>query len=270
MKNNFLGFRKSHTDFYLSLRNSKSNNNHNFIIEDNFVHQKTEDINTKFTILERKINELENLFIQRSKPTFDNNSIELMNHDIHALSTDITSRISLIKSDVKQKISSQNIEEIKILINIQQSQCIRLSYFVQRFRSIQASRRPEINFKDDTDDLISSIYSNFEPQLSHDQMTLLNRNQEELRNQNEELSNLISMMNDLNDLFRDVSLLIFEQGTILDRIDTKIQISINEIIKGNEQLEKANKTDQSNCYYIYLTSVLLLIIICIILIFLKK
>ena len=45
-------------------------------------------------------------------------------------------------------------------------------------------------------------------------------------------------MNNLSDLFRDVSNLIIEQGTVLDRIDFHIQESRAQFQKGNRELQK--------------------------------
>ena len=45
-------------------------------------------------------------------------------------------------------------------------------------------------------------------------------------------------MNGLSDLFRDVSNLVVEQGSVLDRIDFHIQESRMQIQKGNRELQK--------------------------------
>jgi len=45
-------------------------------------------------------------------------------------------------------------------------------------------------------------------------------------------------MNSLSDLFRDVSNLVVEQGSVLDRIDFHIQDSRMQVQKGNKELQK--------------------------------
>jgi len=45
-------------------------------------------------------------------------------------------------------------------------------------------------------------------------------------------------MNGLSDLFRDVSNLVVEQGSVLYRIDFHIQESRMQIQKGNKELQK--------------------------------
>ena len=270
------GFRHSQTDLFVSLRaaNAISMRPPEYPPIDNFLLFSSQDLTTKFTILDRKIDELEQLFSKRSRPTFDSNSLELIDHDIRVLTGEITSRISQIRSDIKKPIKTKNKDEASLLLNLQQSSCIRLGQFIQKFRNLQASKKIDGGLGNDEDDEmndpIATMYADFEPQLTPDQMTLLHRNEEELRNQNDEIARLVTMMNELNDLFRDLSLLVFEQGTVLDRIDTKIEVAIQEVESGNQQLQQANEHQKSKCFYVYIGVVAFLIIICLLLLLWKK
>lgn len=46
-------------------------------------------------------------------------------------------------------------------------------------------------------------------------------------------------------LFKDFSVLVIEQGTILDRIDYNVETAVKHVEKGNEHLEKALKIEKS-------------------------
>jgi syntaxin 16 len=52
-------------------------------------------------------------------------------------------------------------------------------------------------------------------------------------------------MNDLAVLFKDMSTLVVEQNTILDRIDFNIEVAHTNVKKGNIQLDKTLKREQS-------------------------
>ena len=54
----------------------------------------------------------------------------------------------------------------------------------------------------------------------------------------QEVDSIVSQMNNLSDLFKDVSNLVVEQGTVLDRIDFHILDSRAQVQKGNKELQK--------------------------------
>ena len=259
------GFRHSQTDLFVSFRAANATtvstpeNPH----VDQFLVFSSQDFQTKFSILNRKIDELEQLVTKRSRPTFDTNSLILLDHDIRTLTAEITTRIGQLRSEIKRPINPKTKEDASLLLNFQQSNCIRLGNIVKKFRLLQASKKGEnMDANNDMDDPIASMYADFEPELTPDQVTLLHRNEEEIRSQNDELARLVTMMNELNELFRDLSLIVFEQGTVLDRIDTKIEVAIQEVESGNEQLRQANNDQKSKCFYVYIGIVAALIITC--------
>jgi syntaxin 16 len=53
---------------------------------------------------------------------------------------------------------------------------------------------------------------------------------------NIEINNLVTSINDLAVLFKELSVLVIEQGTILDRIDYNIEEALDHTIKGEKQL----------------------------------
>ena len=52
-------------------------------------------------------------------------------------------------------------------------------------------------------------------------------------------------MNQLSDLFRDVSNLVIEQGTVLDRIDFHVKDAQARIQSGNKELQKIIDADNN-------------------------
>ncbi|OHT06137.1 Syntaxin-41 [Tritrichomonas foetus] len=256
------GFKNNYTDLFISFRNQ----HHSSIPErskysDNLITTLSDNINVKLSLLNRKIEELDELFTQRMMPTFDNAVIELCDHNIRQTTSDISRRINNLSLEIKCPISTHDSEIASVLVNLQQCHRLQLSKMVQKFRNLQATKRPNMHtIVDNQGDLISDIYADFSPNESHDSISLIQQNLE--TRQNEDLEQLVSMMNELNSLFRDVSLLIFEQGTVLDRIDTKIEMAIQDVQRGNEQLEQANEYQAHDCFYTYITVLLVLIGIC--------
>ncbi|OHT02080.1 SNARE domain containing protein [Tritrichomonas foetus] len=267
------GFKRNYTELFNGYRKSlritprNQPDSHN-----NIVTALSDDINIKLSILDRKITELEELFAQRVLPTFDNSEVELCDHNIRQITNEISHRISALSSEIKHPIPTLDTEVANLLMNLQQCHKLRLASLVQKFRNIQATRRPNNQrlHRDDQNDLISDIYADFQPNLENDDQNeaILQHNMEAI--QNDELQHLIVMMNELNSLFRDMSLLIFEQGTVLDRIDTKIELAVQDVERGNEQLEQANEYQSSNCFYMYITVLVGLIGVCIFIMLFRK
>lgn len=61
----------------------------------------------------------------------------------------------------------------------------------------------------------------------------------------EEISNLVKSINDLAGIFKDLSVLVVEQGTILDRIDHNIEMAKEDTEKATKILEKVYTSEKS-------------------------
>ena len=269
------GFKKNFTDLFSSYRMSlKITPRHQNDTQNNIVTAISENVNIKLSILERKITELSELFSQRARPTFDNVEIEICDHNIRQTTNEISNRISDINTEINRPIPTQDNEIATLLMNLQQCHKLRLSALVQRFRNLQATKRvASINSvpKNDTTKNMSNALDSISTNNSDsDSSAQLQHNQELEQIQHDDIAQLVTMMNELNSLFRDVSLLIFEQGTVLDRIDTKIELAVQDVERGNEQLERANEHQSSNCFYTYISVLVGLIFICILIMLFRK
>jgi syntaxin 16 len=85
-----------------------------------------------------------------------------------------------------------------------------------------------------------------------------------------ELARLMAMMNELTAMFRDLSLVVFEQGTVLDRIDTRIELAVEDVRAGNDELEHAVQHQRGRCFYTYIGCIVALIAICLAVMLLRK
>lgn len=62
-----------------------------------------------------------------------------------------------------------------------------------------------------------------------------------------ELTSLLNSINELSQIFKDLQVLVMEQGTILDRIDYNIESAIGTTEDAHKMLVKANKEMKKNC-----------------------
>jgi len=94
----------------------------------------------------------------------------------------------------------------------------------------------------------------------------------ELRDREQDINRLARGIQEVSDLFTDISLLVSYQGEQIENIETNIQNSFSHIDKANIQLEKAKKyKEKKRRFYVKLFCFIFLIItIMIILIILKS
>lgn len=60
-----------------------------------------------------------------------------------------------------------------------------------------------------------------------------------------DIGKLVSQMNELAVIFKELSILVVEQGTVLDRIDYNIQEARHQVKKANVELEKTLEKEKS-------------------------
>ena len=69
--------------------------------------------------------------------------------------------------------------------------------------------------------------------------------EEDSTHKSKEIQSLAKSINDLAVLFKDLSVLVVEQGTVLDRIDYNIHEAKESTAKANVHLEKTVKMEKS-------------------------
>ena len=80
-----------------------------------------------------------------------------------------------------------------------------------------------------------------------------------LKNRENELNEIVKGVMNLHELFKDMQIIVIEQGTILDRIDYNIDIGYDNISRGKKKIVSANEKHKSSCF----RNVILFLLICI-------
>ncbi len=102
----------------------------------------------------------------------------------------------------------------------------------------------------------------------NDQSLQIDSKNDLLQKRDKEISTLLTSINELASIFKDLQTLVLEQGTILDRIDYNIDNAVQSTKQASEELRKADKNMKSNCarnanmvmiFVVFVFSVLLLL-----------
>jgi len=82
--------------------------------------------------------------------------------------------------------------------------------------------------------------------FSEGQLLELDQMESTASQRSEEICQIASSINDLHTIFKELAVLVIDQGSILDRIDYNIEQVVHQSKEANVQLEKAEKSAKSN------------------------
>ena len=80
-----------------------------------------------------------------------------------------------------------------------------------------------------------------------------------LQERDNEIGNIVKGVNTLHEMFKDMNILVNEQGTILDRIDYNIDIGFDNVVKAKKKINSANESRKGSCF----RNVILVLMMCI-------
>nr|AAR06574.1 syntaxin 16/TLG2-like protein [Trichomonas vaginalis] len=236
---------------------------------DSTVINTASNIEAQFQNIQSEMKTLADMHKQRVKANFSDNKSQ--DTAIEAKTRSISTQITQLRDQIREGSNHVNSTQAQIQENMKMGFVARLRDLTTRFRDMQAAyitniRRMNekahaavLDLGDANDDEIG--LDDFDPGLTGEQTSQIVANDLMLRQRNQELTQMIQSMNQLNELFADLGTLIIQQGTMLDRIDNTIVEAHEQIQQGNKTLEKAETHQKSKCFYWYMIAVILLIII---------
>jgi syntaxin 16 len=89
------------------------------------------------------------------------------------------------------------------------------------------------------------------------------------RHKSKEIRHLVTTINDLAVLFKELSILVVEQGTILDRIDFNIETAHKDVKQTVVHIENTVKIEKSTRTKSVMSCLIVGIIVCLVLMILK-
>uniref|UniRef100_A0A7S0GYM2 t-SNARE coiled-coil homology domain-containing protein n=1 Tax=Amorphochlora amoebiformis TaxID=1561963 RepID=A0A7S0GYM2_9EUKA len=102
-------------------------------------------------------------------------------------------------------------------------------------------------------------------QLNDEQMEQMMQLDKRADQRQKDIERIVESIRELNQIFRDMSILVVEQGTVLDRIDYHVEQAHQRVVAGNVELVKANEYSASAskkfwwCFFILLIMIIILL-----------
>lgn len=103
----------------------------------------------------------------------------------------------------------------------------------------------QTNIYDDQDE-INEYFLNSKQMTQQQLLILEEENTQYVQQREQEVNAIVKSIIDLNDIFKDLSHMVAEQGTVLDRIDYNVEQTQIQVFEGYKQLQKAEAYQRKN------------------------
>ena len=218
--------------------------------------------------------QLDKLNARHILPTFEDRSDEKL--EIEAVTNDITSLFFQVQSILSRlsknldKISSTHAESI-IAKNILQGLAFKIQTKSLEFRKSQSKYLSKIcgaampSYKPSKFDLEDEFTSISPGSLELSEQVQVGNITTDIQKREKEINEIASSIVDLSTIFKDISAMVIDQGTLLDRIDYNVENSFTSLKNAYSELNNAEKSQSRSSRCLKRSAILLLILFIIIL-----
>ena len=186
-----------------------------------------------------------------------------MNKSIGKIVHEISLQLQLYERNVKELIKQNLDNQVHNIIksNLQQALVEKAKEFTRKFKlnqELYTKKYKELVGEDDPTNEVNNFMKE-EEQNQNDNFLMTDNSKQVLKKRDTELNKLLNSVSDLAGIFKDMQVLVMEQGSILDRIDYNIDVASTNVVKGKNSLIKANDYHKNNCF----RNVIIVLLVCI-------
>jgi syntaxin 16 len=205
-----------------------------------------------FQEIQRKMDNLQSLHASRVGSVFGKD-LDDMEVRIEAMTREITDRFRTAER-ILQKVGAATRraggEEAAIGANVQRSLAKQLQELSVSFRTSQRKYLAEVQAQksgDMTGDRFAGIDLSTEEGnfFTTQQVQVVDDLQEAIQSRDQEISKIAQSIEELGTIFKELAVLVIDQGTILDRIDYNMEAVVEHTKTGIKQLERAEKAQKN-------------------------
>ncbi|XP_045477484.1 syntaxin-16 [Harmonia axyridis] len=249
--------------------------------------EKTQNILQQIKI---KIEELKNFHSRHlHKSTFDDSSAdeEAIEYCTQGISRLFNEGYKLVQT-IKHNSHEGSTKEHKLTVNVYCTLAASLQDLSQSFKSTQNSYLRELQSREDrskiyfenqivnidiyddsgTED-IDSYFIGSSPPTQEQMLYLEEENTRFALEREQEVNSIVKSILEVNKIFKDLSIMVADQGTVLDRIDYNIERTQIDVFEGFKQLKSADAYQRKNrkmCTIVVLAIVTILVFFLLVLI----
>ncbi|CAL9197573.1 syntaxin-43-like [Musa acuminata AAA Group] len=226
-----------------------------------------------------KMSELVKAHAKALMPSFGDDKED--QHAIKLLTYEITDVLKRSEKRLQKLSSSVPSEDSNVRKNVQRSLATDLQNLSMEFRKKQSSYLKRLQQQQEGQDGVDleMNHNGIRHEIEEDdfrdvgfndiQMSALKRSEVFTREREREIVQVVESVNELAQIMKDLSVLVIDQGTIVDRIDYNVQNVASSVEEGYKQLEKAERTQRKGGMVMCATVLVILIFIMLVLLILK-
>ena len=231
----------------IELNSLKNKNNNYFEIFHN-----TENI---YKELSNDMNLLKRKQQERIKTKVYESENKQIDKEIEKIIKSMTEKVKICEINLKEISSISDSFLSSIDIKIKENMKIKLSQKLHDFS--YEFRKNEEKFVENLKQLGSkssvindedTSVSDFDKKHSNNIYFMQDKTNSHLEKRNKDVESLISSINELSCIFKDLQIVVQEQGTILDRIDYNIDIAWDNTKKAYGHISEANNLQKQSCF----------------------
>jgi len=153
---------------------------------------------------------------------------------------------------VKTRGSNSAQKEQQCRENVQRNLATQLQQLSQQFRQAQKDYLSEIKTRSSTGGIFDGpdskrgVGDGPDTGFTDAQLAELESLEINAEQRSTEICQIATSISDLHTVFKELAVLVIDQGTILDRIDYNIEQVVHQSVEANKQLQKAEKSQKSN------------------------
>lgn len=214
-----------------------------------------------------KMGELRKLHGQATLTSFDDTGNKEL--EIEVVTQEITRIFKLTEGQLRKFGEQQSLSdsEQKVKQNVQRTLATELQKLSVQFRKQQKAHLQQLRQNKEgfgggswLPDASTATADDYDPGFS-DMQSMQAANMDALAEErDQEVRNILSSINDLAQIMKDLSTLVIDQGTILDRIDYNMEQVSLKVEEGVGQLVRAEKTQKQSVLIMCIMVLIVLVI----------
>ncbi|XP_010464118.1 PREDICTED: syntaxin-43-like isoform X2 [Camelina sativa] len=238
----------------------------------------SEEISVNIQRARIKMAELGKAHAKALMPSFGDDKED--QHQIESLTQEITFLLKKSEKQLQRLSAAGPSEDSNVRKNVQRSLATDLQNLSMELRKKQSTYLKRLRLqKEDGTDLEMNLNGNrykaedddFEDMVfSEHQMSKIKKSEEISVEREKEIQQVVESVNELAQIMKDLSALVIDQGTIVDRIDYNIQNVASTVDDGLKQLQKAERTQRQGGMVMCASVLVILCFIMLVLLILKE